>query len=98
MKSFRTALAAIALASTIAAPGVAQSTQSPGTAMQGMPGMRMSGGNMAATMKSCATMQTQMRPGAPMTSDMQRMMTQCSQMNSQMGNAKAAAPSSTLDR
>ncbi len=98
MTSLRTALAAIALASTMAAPGFAQSAQSPGTGMQRMSGMSMSGGNMAAMMKSCAAMRTQMKPGAPMTPDMQRMMTQCSQMNSQMGNAKAPAPSSTLDR
>ena len=97
MKLFHVALAAIFLTSTTAGPGFAQSNGS-GTGMQGMPGMSMGGGNMTAMMKNCAAMQSQMKPGTPMTPDMRRMMTQCSQMNSQMGNAKAPAPSSTLDR
>jgi hypothetical protein len=73
-------------------------------AQQGnMQGMQMQGHDMGsmdmdAMMKQCAQMRQQMKPGARVTADMQRMKGQCDKMDREMGSSSDNAPPATRNR
>jgi hypothetical protein len=68
--------------------------------MQGMhmQGHDMGGMDMDTMMKQCAQMRQQMKPGARVTADMQRMKAQCDEMDREMGSSSGSAPPATRNR
>ncbi|MBN9560563.1 MAG: hypothetical protein J0H14_07520 [Alphaproteobacteria bacterium] len=83
---------ALGLALFTAVPAYAQSSSS-----QSPPGHAMPGMDMGSMTKQCGQMRRQMQSGSKMTPDMQRMMTQCDDMDAQMNNS-SGNPSGTRQR
>jgi hypothetical protein len=87
----RTKLYAAALALSFAFTPAAFAQQGDMRGMN-MQGQGTGGMDMQAMMNRCAQMRQQMQHGAKMTTDLQRLVAQCDQMDKEMGNMGNTGP------